>query len=320
MPHCRLPVSSLVLAAFFSEMTDSFVLNSLPATGPSAGRRPYTCRTASTRVTTRCCTGDSDEVSISLRPSKRENTLPSAAMPCISVLPDRLILPGQKKQIHVYDQNNIEVLNTAMRVKDGYLCHVVVDPAALAERRFALCEFGVLLKVLSTSPSIHRNKYGERSDSIRAEVAGLRRVRVHEVFQKEPFLAANTTDTVMITQGEDSQVDPSLLDALNNCKRLRSELSLDSRGEAGEGDERRAELQSVSVVEDACWICSLLEEEGQELTSTEKIGLFGLASLRDSDGSKKLETLMEPDCLSLVSAGEKIIRDANNQLSAMKSL
>ena len=55
-----------------------------------------------------------------------------------------------------------------------------------------------------------------------------RRVRVHQVFQKEPFLAANTTDAVMITQGEDSQVDPSLLDALNNCKRLRSELSLDS--------------------------------------------------------------------------------------------
>eukprot|EP00960_Hanusia_phi_P001797 51279-Hanusia_phi.AAC.2 len=84
----------------------------------------------------------------------------------------------------------MEVLNTAMRSRDGYLCHVVVDPEALVrrvalrrrrrmiewqvERRFALCEYGVLLKVLSTSPSIHRNKYGERSDSIRAEVAGLR--------------------------------------------------------------------------------------------------------------------------------------------------
>jgi len=259
---------------------------------------------------------DSEEVSISLRPNKQQDLLPPDVMPCISVLPDRLILPGQRKLVHVYDQNNMEVLNTAMRSRDGYLCHVVVDPEALVERRFALCEYGVLLKVLSTSPSIHRNKYGERSDSIRAEVAGLRRIRVHDVFQKEPFLAANTTNADIFVDSNDSPVDPKLLDALNNCRKLRDELSLDKKREEEEG----VEVQSVSMVEEASSICRLLEEEGRQLTNTEMISLFGLASLRDSDGGEKLETLMKPNGLRLVTAGEQIIRDANNHLSAMKSL
>eukprot|EP00960_Hanusia_phi_P001798 51279-Hanusia_phi.AAC.3 len=73
------------------------------------------------------------------------------------------------------------------------------------------------------------NKDNDDDDDGDDDDAVFMRIRVHDVFQKEPFLAANTTNADIFVDSNDSPVDPKLLDALNNCRKLRDELSLDKK-------------------------------------------------------------------------------------------
>jgi len=70
------------------------------------------------------------------------------------------------------------------------LVQAVIDQDALAERKFRLCQFGVLRRVLGTQDGIHRNNLGESSRSVRARVLSMSRVQVGDVTQNEPFVAA----------------------------------------------------------------------------------------------------------------------------------
>ena len=99
-------------------------------------------------------------------------------------------LPGQLREVHLYDSSNMAVLRYAAKHTGGYYVQCVIDPEAMAERRFRLCKYGVLRKVIGQRPGIHRNHVGERSDSVRARVLSMGRVQVGNVVQNEPFVAA----------------------------------------------------------------------------------------------------------------------------------
>ena len=171
----------------------------------------------------------SEEVSIGWQRSSQEQnepTLPAGVMPCIPVPAARMSLPGELREVHLYDTSNLEVLRHALKHTGGYYVQAVIDPGAMAERRFRLCKYGVLCKVVGQNPGIHRNNVGERSDSVRARVLSMSRVLVGDVMQNEPFVAAQVAAGPLEYLTAASQRIAAMEASFNQCEQLRLRLGM----------------------------------------------------------------------------------------------
>lgn len=89
---------------------------------------------------------------------------------CIAVPLERLIAPGQRCTLHHYDTSSLQVLRHAQSQCNGTYGQVVIDAEAAAERKFRLMPTGTKLKVLSSRPSTHTDKFGGSSTSVLVDV------------------------------------------------------------------------------------------------------------------------------------------------------
>jgi len=194
---------------------------------------PTSFRTGASSVSKLRCNDDSvgdDEVSIGwkLKKDEDEELLPAGSMPCIPVpAAARLAVPGQLREVHMYDSSNLYVHSYAMKHTGGYYVQVLQDPEALAERKFRLCEYGTLCKIMGYRQGIHRNKFAERSDSVRASVLAVGRIQVGDVIQVEPCVAAKVIAApyeYLDAVPEDAPAVTELESAFNACMQRIAEL------------------------------------------------------------------------------------------------
>merc|ERR1719215_2061678 len=64
----------------------------------------------------------------------------------------------------------------------------------MKDRRFGLLEVGSRIKLLSVTPSVHRDKFGGSSSSFKAEVIGVGLLEPAAVLQKMPFMTVRPAD------------------------------------------------------------------------------------------------------------------------------
>ena len=107
---------------------------------------------------------------------------------CIPVPKDKLVAPGQRASMHIYDSSSLEVVRYAQAHANSTYGQVVIDGEAMQDRRFALLEVGSRVKLLSVTPSVHRDKFGGSSPSFKAEVIGVGLIEPAAVLQKMPFM------------------------------------------------------------------------------------------------------------------------------------
>ena len=113
---------------------------------------------------------------------------------CIPVPKDKLVAPGQRASMHIYDASSIEVVRHAQAHANSTYGQVVIDDAAMKDRRFGLLEVGSRIKLLSVTPSVHRDKFGGSSPSFKAEVIGVGLLEPAAVLQKMPFMTVRPAD------------------------------------------------------------------------------------------------------------------------------
>ena len=113
---------------------------------------------------------------------------------CIPVPKDKLVAPGQRASMHIYDASSIEVVRHAQAHANSTYGQVVIDDAAMKDRRFGLLEVGSRIKLLSVIPSVHRDKFGGSSSSFKAEVIGVGLLEPAAVLQKMPFMTVRPAD------------------------------------------------------------------------------------------------------------------------------
>lgn len=110
-----------------------------------------------------------------------------AGYACIPTPKERLVAPGQHATMHIYDSSSLEALRHAQSRFNGTYGQVVIDEAAMRERRFALEPVGARVKVLSVTPSTHTDKFGGTSQSVLAEVIGVGIIEPR-VLEKMPYM------------------------------------------------------------------------------------------------------------------------------------
>ncbi|KAJ1615787.1 hypothetical protein T492DRAFT_1110869 [Pavlovales sp. CCMP2436] len=144
---------------------------------------------------------------------------------------DRLILPGQTSQLHLYDSSNLAALRSAMTQGSTFI-HVALDPATTAKRKFGISAVGTEVRVLTVAPSSKLNFRGESSSSIVIEAIGLRQRRVLEVTTFEPHVRARIGPVLGGGGYEKGGLAELRLDPLEalaaECHNLRVALQLES--------------------------------------------------------------------------------------------
>ena len=110
---------------------------------------------------------------------------------CIPVPMDRLVAPGQRATMHVYDPSSLQVLRHAQAHANSTYGQVVLDEAAMRERKFEVMAVGSRLKIVSLQPSTHQDKFGGSSQSLIAEVIGVGIIEPGQLFQKMPFMTVD---------------------------------------------------------------------------------------------------------------------------------
>jgi len=113
-----------------------------------------------------------------------QRTSPPPRVPgfaCIPVPIERLVAPGQREMMHVYDASSLAVLRHAQAYSNLTYGQVVIDAAAARERRFAVEEIGSRVRVVSMAPSQHVARDGTTSSSMMCEVLGIGLLTVGEV-------------------------------------------------------------------------------------------------------------------------------------------
>ena len=113
---------------------------------------------------------------------------------CIPVPKDKLVAPGQRASMHIYDASSLEVVRYAQAHANSTYGQVVIDEVAMQDRRFALLEVGSRVKLLSVTPSVHRDKFGGSSPSFKAEVIGVGLIEPAAVLQKMPFMTVRPAE------------------------------------------------------------------------------------------------------------------------------
>ena len=76
------------------------------------------------------------------RAGAQQNAPTPAGLACIPVPVERLVAPGQRATMHIYDTSSLQVLRHAQAHSNSTYGQVVIDEAAMRERRFALEDLG----------------------------------------------------------------------------------------------------------------------------------------------------------------------------------
>lgn len=144
---------------------------------------------------------------------------------CIPVPLSRVVAPGQKSVMHIYDSSSLQVLRHAKAFSNSTYGQVVIDDEAMAERRFALLDVGSRVKILSMTPSTHTDKFGGTSSSMMCEVMGIGVISPDAVLEKMPFMTIECSDDDTILQVPESELDvemwaSKLEEAANLCETL----------------------------------------------------------------------------------------------------
>jgi hypothetical protein len=124
----------------------------------------------------------------------RPSTPPAPGLASIVVPAARVLAPGQRAQLHLYDASSLQVLRHGMAHGNGTFGQVVLNDTAMRERKFELIGVGTRVKVCSTRPSTHTDKFGGTSSSMLAEVIGIGIIEPESVLQREPFLTVMCDD------------------------------------------------------------------------------------------------------------------------------
>lgn len=144
--------------------------------GSWALKRPRTATRLATRACEGCGAGDGETTPLQRFPAAGDNSV--AGLGCIPVPLERLLAPGARRSMHLYDTSCMAVFAHAMARCGGRFAMAALDPAAAEQRRFGLLPVACEVAVLSWEPSTHENKFGDVSTSIRAEVVGCGRLAV----------------------------------------------------------------------------------------------------------------------------------------------
>lgn len=158
------------------------------------------------------------------------NVVPDSTHPVILQYDlDRLTVPGQSQQLHLYDTSNLSALRSAMSARSTFI-HVALDPASTARRQFGWVAVGTECFIVGLAPSSKTNIKGEASSSIMVDVIGLRQCRVIECTQHEPHVRARVAPAASAPAPIAlSDTAAAGLDALSaECAVLREALGFDA--------------------------------------------------------------------------------------------
>ena len=184
--------------------------------------------------------------------------------PAIPVPKKRLVAPGQRATMHIYDASSMEVMRYAQAHENSTYGQVVIDEAAMQDRRFAVEEVGSRIKVLSVTPSTHTDKFGGTSGSMMAEVIGVGLLTPTAVLQKMPFMTVEAGDCPLLGDGVCSVGDEgaaaALSDAAALCQGLEEVASF--KGALTKESETKAEGGAWSVSECVQRVLELRDCEG----------------------------------------------------------
>jgi len=120
------------------------------------------------------CESNGESTPLQRLPVPSAETL-SAGLGCLAVPLDRLLPPGARRSLHLYDSSCMALFGYARAKCAGRFLLAALEPEAAAQRRFGLLPVACEVEVLKWEPSSHTNKFGDVSASIRAEVVGCAR-------------------------------------------------------------------------------------------------------------------------------------------------
>ena len=132
----------------------------------------------------------------------------------------------------------------------------------MQERRFALMGLGTRIKILSTRPSTHTDKFGGSSASFMAEVVGIGIIEPEKVLEKMPFMTVQSGDDVLtlppaVLPSDSAACVASLAEATALCARLEevasyqgplTQASEQRRRRDAEGDDCDSLASTVDLV------------------------------------------------------------------------
>ena len=216
---------------------------------------------------------------------------------CIPVPMAKLVAPGQRATMHVYDASSLQVIRHAQANTDSNYGQVVINETAASERMFKLLEIGSRVKVLSVKPSTHTDKFGGTSSSLMAEVIGVGVIQPDQVLAKMPFMTVECADDdallrpVEKTAPEDAAAwEMKLAEAAALCESLDCVTSY--KGPLSQASEREAGGWSL----DDCIACALRERgEEEEASEGGRLQLSALAATAHLPG-KRVPAMVQLDC------------------------
>ncbi|KAG8469527.1 hypothetical protein KFE25_005982 [Diacronema lutheri] len=219
---------------------------------------------------------------------------------------DRLTLPGQSQQLHLYDTSNLSALRSAFSHGNSFV-HVALDPEAVAKRQIGVVAIGTECQILSVSPSSKQNVRGEASSSLVVDVLGVRQVRVEQCTQFEPHVRARlgSVGELELASADDGSLERHLseVDALSaECHALRAALSLPST--LVDQDAMRKDLASTGLgPNQAAWVVAR-----------------ALGGMRNLAADRRLRALQLCQPALLVSFVLAELLEERHRLLAMKAL
>ena len=250
---------------------------------------------------------------------------------------DRLTLPGQSQQLHLYDTSNLSALRSAFSHGNSFV-HVALDPEAVAKRQIGVvgrqaprprraaldgrahtkaplaclpaprdAAIGTECQILSVSPSSKQNVRGEASSSLVVDVLGVRQVRVEQCTQFEPHVRARlgSVGELELASADDGSLERHLseVDALSaECHALRAALSLPST--LVDQDAMRKDLASTGLgPNQAAWVVAR-----------------ALGGMRNLAADRRLRALQLCQPALLVSFVLAELLEERHRLLAMKAL
>jgi len=228
---------------------------------------------------------------------------PVKGFACIPVPVERLVAPGQRATMHIYDTSSLEVLRHAQTHANGTYGQVVIDEEAMKERRFALKEYGTRVKVLSMTPSTHTDKFGGSSVSYMCQVIGVGVVEPTAVLAKMPFMTVDCEDDdALLAPAKDLQTlaSPDAAQALYNAAELCESLDevVSFKGELTRATEKGissgAEGGEASTWSLKACVDEVLAQRGYDAETTSeasRLTLSALAATVHLPGAKRFEAM-----------------------------
>jgi len=140
----------------------------------------------------------------------REAGSPVKGLSCIITTPERVLAPGVRGSIHLYDTNCLAAFRHAMS-SHGRFGQVVLDMEGGA-RAFKLRSVGCELQVLGWQPATHTSTLGDSSASVIADVLAVRRFHPSSVVQFEPYLSVESRPFEEQTKSAEAGTGAAILD------------------------------------------------------------------------------------------------------------